>query len=156
MIRRLGAPPDELVQSGIALNICARADLATAIRIQRLLLYDLAADPDAVAELPPILFGGHIVEQNAWRFARMPRTCQDAPAAWRSHRAHMSLETVGIHSVGTVVADRQRQGKALNLRPFEALVRADEAAGLELVAGSDTGAPQQPLSADRQPVPPPQ
>ena len=36
MERRLGALPHEIVQLSIALNVCARADLAAPIGIQRL------------------------------------------------------------------------------------------------------------------------
>ena len=56
--------------------------------------------------------------------------------------------------VAAVVADRHRQEVELDVRPFELVAAADEAAGLELVAGTDAAAEEQPLGADRRLVPP--
>ncbi len=66
----------------------------------------------------------------------------------------MGLEAVAVMGVAAVVADRHRQEVELDVRPFELVAAADEAAGLELVAGTDAAAEEQPLGADRRLVPP--
>ncbi|KAG1179661.1 hypothetical protein G6F35_016215 [Rhizopus arrhizus] len=91
----------------------------------------------------------HVVEQDAGMFARVLRAHVDAAAAGRAHRADVHLEAVCLDRVGAVVVDRHRQEVVLQVRPVELGVAADEAAGLELVAGADAGAQEQPLGADR-------
>ena len=66
----------------------------------------------------------------------------------------MGLEAVAVMGVAAVVADRHRQEVELDVRPFELVAAADEAAGLELVAGTDAAAEEQPLGANRRLVPP--
>ena len=60
----------------------------------------------------------------------------------------MGLEAVGFDRVAAVVVNRDRQEMVLDVRPREALVRADEAARLELVAGAGAGADEQPFRPD--------
>ncbi|MNV82020.1 hypothetical protein D3C71_1757310 [compost metagenome] len=66
----------------------------------------------------------------------------------------MGLEAVLPDRVAAVVIDRHRQEVVLDIRPLELGAGADEAAGLELVAGAGALAEQQPLGADRRLVPP--
>ncbi len=53
------------------------------------------------------------------------------------------------HRVAAVVVDRHRQEMELDVGPGELRAGADEAASLELVAGTDTLAGEQPLRTDR-------
>ncbi len=68
----------------------------------------------------------------------------------------MGLEAVLFHTVRAVVVNRYRQEMVLDVRPLEFRTGADEAAGLELVAGADAGAVEQPLCTDGRLVPPQQ
>ena len=67
----LGVITHELIQLGIALARQTRADFPAAIFIQRRLVHDVAGDADRVAELLPVLFAGHIVEQNCRMLMRV-------------------------------------------------------------------------------------
>ena len=66
----------------------------------------------------------------------------------------MGLEAVFLHRVAAVVVDGHRQEVELDVRPGEGFVGADETARLELVAGADAAAGEQPLGADGRLVPP--
>ena len=144
-----GVLADKLIQFGIALDIRAGAQLATAIRVQRRLRHDFPGDSDAVAEFLPVLLAGHVIEQNARVLARVPRTGMYAAAAGRAHGADVGLEAVLLYRVAAVVVNRHRQEVVLDVRPFELGTRTNETAGLELVARADTLAEEQPLGADQ-------
>lgn len=68
----------------------------------------------------------------------------------------MRLEAVFLHAIGAVVVNGHRQEVVLNVRPLEFRAGTDETASLELVAGADAGAVEQPLGTDGRLVPPQQ
>ncbi|CEL31964.1 hypothetical protein SRM1_05338 [Pseudomonas fluorescens] len=148
MERGFGVFADELVQLLIGLHVDTRADFTATVLIQRWLLHDFTGQADAVTELLPVLLGGHVVEQDARVLTRILGLHLDAATARRTHGTHVRLETVLFHTVAAVVVNRYRQEVVLDVRPFEFRTRTDEAAGLELVAGADAGAVEQPLGTD--------
>ena len=151
-----GVFADELVQLFVRLHVGARADLAATERVQRRLGHDFTGQADAVAEFLPVLLGGHVVEQDAWVLAWVFRLGLDATTGWRAHGTHVCLEAVLFHTVGAVVVNGDRQEVVLDVRPLEFRASADETTSLELVAGADTGAVEQPLGTDGRLVPPQQ
>ena len=54
----------KLVQLFVGLALNARADFPSTVFIQRRLVHDLTGDADRIAKLLPVLFVGHIVEQD--------------------------------------------------------------------------------------------
>lgn len=82
MICRLGMFADEGIQFVIVLNIGPRAYLSTTIWIQCRLRDNLAGDADSIAELMPILFARHVIEQDTWMLARIFRFYLNAATAW--------------------------------------------------------------------------
>ena len=89
----------ELIQFGIALALNARTDLPAAIVIQRRLAHDLTGDANGVAELLPVLFMRHIVEQDRRMLVRVARLQTHVAAAWGAHGADVALESVLFHRV---------------------------------------------------------
>ena len=139
---------NEGIQLGVALYMRARADFTPTVRVECRLRHDLAGDADGVAKFLPVLLMAHVVEQDARVLARVLGFELDAPAARRAHRADVGLETMLVHGVAAVVVDRHREEMELDVGPGELRARADETAGLELVAGADAVAGEQPLRAD--------
>ncbi len=148
VIGGLGVFAYEGVELLVALHLRARRDLPAAIRIHRRLSDDLAGQANGVAELLPVLLPGHVVEQDAGSGLGVARGEANAPAALGAHRAHVSLEAMGLHCALAVVADGDGQEVVLQVGPGLRVVGADEGARLELVAGADAAAEQQPLGAD--------
>src|SRR5471030_1298157 len=146
--RGLGVFADELVELLIGLHVDARADFAATVGVQCRLLHDFTGQADAIAELLPVLLGGHVVEQDAWVLARILGLGLDTTATRRTHGTHVRLEAVLFHTVAAVVVNRDRQEVVLDVRPIEFFAGTDETAGFELVAGADAGAVEQPLGTD--------
>src|SRR5690606_9545807 len=149
-----GVIPYKGVQLGVTLAMCARTEFAAAIGIERRLVDDLAGDTDGIAKFLPVLSGAHVVEQDARVLAWIFRGEPYAAATGRAHGADVGLEAVFLHRVAAVVVDRHRQEVELDVRPFEVGTGADETACLEVIAGSDAIAGEQPLCADGRLVPP--
>jgi hypothetical protein len=87
---------DEIVQVLVALHVIARLDLLAAIRGEGLLAEDFAGQPDAGAEVLPVLFVGHVVEQDRRRRLRIGATSASPAARFRAHRPDMGLEAVAL------------------------------------------------------------
>ncbi|MNE64991.1 hypothetical protein D3C87_1700960 [compost metagenome] len=73
------------VQLFVGLHFWPRAYLAAAVFVQCRLRHDFARDANGIAELLPVLFGRHIVEQDARMLARILRFHLHPATAWGAH-----------------------------------------------------------------------
>jgi hypothetical protein len=70
------------------------------------------------------------------------------------HRPDVHLVAVPARRLRAVVADRERQEVEHEVRPADLVVRADEAAALEVVRGAGPAAEEEPAEEDARPVAP--
>src|SRR5699024_854246 len=89
-----------------------------------------------------------VVEQNAWWHRRLGGLYLHAAPAFRPHGADVRLVAVATLHVAAVVGHGNRQEVILQIGMLDAGLRTDEAAGLEVAAGAETGLEHQPLQAD--------
>ena len=85
---------------------------------------DLAGQPDAVAEVAPVLRVRHVVEADRRGGDRVGALQADGAAGGRAHRADMGLEAVAVDRGAAVVADRQRQEVELDVGVVDARRRS--------------------------------
>ena len=135
------------VDLGVGLDVGAGRQLRPAKGIEGLLREDLARQLDARAELEAVLLGLQVVELD-----------RRAPAADRRTVSVTEPRLVG--RIGptwawkpwpgcgraAVIARRDRQEVILQVGMLDAGMAADEAAGLEMVGGAETGAEERPLA----------
>ena len=149
MVGALHLLADEGVELVVGLHAGARLDLVAGIGREGGLGEDLAGEPDAAAEVAPVLLVGHVVEADRRRLGRVGALQPDRAARGRAHRADMRLEAVApappsgrrsgprAAGNGTGCPDTRRRA-----------AERTKAAALELVRGAEPDLGEQPLQAD--------
>ena len=73
MIGAFHVGADKFVEVFITLNMIAWLAFPAAILVKRFLPENLSGQPDAVAEISPVFFMRHVVEQYGWSFPWISR-----------------------------------------------------------------------------------
>ncbi len=149
MVGALGVLADEIVELVVALHLAAGRNLAAAIGIEGGLPENLARQPDAVAEVAPVVRMRHVVEADFRLRPRVGRAQRDRAARLRAHRPDMRLEAVRLGRGLAVVAHGGRDEMILDVGVVDAGRRAHEGCRLEMVGGAEAGLEEQPFGADQ-------
>ena len=134
--------------SSSLLHVGARRDLLAAERVHRRLGDDLAGQPHAAAEALAVLLAVEVVEEDLGMLVRVGRADADVAAALRLVRPGQHHEAVALQRLLAVVAHGGGQEVELDVGPLQRGVRADEAAGLEVVGHAEPAPEQHPFEAD--------
>src|SRR5581483_11730650 len=137
----------------VRLDLRPRRDLAALERLERLLPADAARDADRLYPFAPVLLRGQVVETKRGMRTRIGARDLHRAARVGGHRAYMHLVAVLARGRGAVVADRERQEVEHEVRIRDLVIRAHEAACLEVVRRARAAAEEEPARADLRPPP---
>ncbi|TMM15114.1 MAG: hypothetical protein E6F98_02800, partial [Actinobacteria bacterium] len=153
MERRLRVAGDPVQHLLLALHGRPGRRLAGVVRIERRPVEDGPRDLDRLHPLAPVLLRRQIVEAQRRLRPRVRAHDLHRAARVRVHRPDVHLVAVRSRWSGTVVADRERQEVEHQVGVGDLVVRAGEAASLEMVRRTGPVAEEQPPRPDVGPFP---
>ena len=146
--------PDEVQDLLVGLHLLARGQLVASQGLHGRAIEDAPGTTDGLHPLAPVLLGGEVVKQDGRVLLRVGGLDPHVPSRVGEGGAHMHLVAVAVVGRLAVVADGDGQEVELHVGLLHLIIGPDEAARLELVAGADAGAAEEPLGADPGLAPP--